>query len=332
LSEFAQPLTPGATGPDAFRQKFDVGTNLVAVIPGTDLADQYVIVGAHYDHVGSDCTGSGPDDNICNGATDNASGVAAALAVARSISLDEEPPRRSTVIALWDAEEDGLLGSAAYLANPLVPLAQTVAYVNFDIQATNISPSLRNVTVLVGAETGGPNLVSAAKAATTASTLDTLMLSLLFGQGRSDHASFVKAGIPAAFFTDATPPCYHTVGDDASIVDYPKLQQQVATADALVRDLANTDALPTYDPNAPGATYEDAVAIHSLLLQAQPDFPRFSAKGQVTAEQFVTDLGAIVDAGPAAFDDAAIGILLTGTIGIVELWSTGECDGFLAQG
>ena len=51
------------------------------------------------------------------------------------------------VIALWDAEEDGLLGSAAYLANPLVPLAQTVAYVNFDIQATNISPSLRNVTV-----------------------------------------------------------------------------------------------------------------------------------------------------------------------------------------
>ncbi len=149
---------PGATGPDAFRQTFDAGTNLVGVIPGSDLADQYVIVGAHYDHLGSDCKGSGPADNICNGATDNASGVAAALAVARSIAGDEQAPRRSVVIALWDAEEDGLLGSAAYLANPLVPLAQTVAYVNFDIQATNISPSLRNVTVLVGAETGGPNL------------------------------------------------------------------------------------------------------------------------------------------------------------------------------
>jgi hypothetical protein len=233
------------------------------------------------------------------------------------------------VIALWDAEEDGLLGSAAYVANPLVPLTQTVAYVNFDIQATNISPALRNLTVLVGAETGGPNLVAAAKAATEESTLDTVMLSLLFGQGRSDHVTFVSAGIPSAFFTDATPPCYHTVGDDASIVDYPKLQQQVATAEALVRDLANTDALPTYDPNAPGATYEDAVAIHSLLLQAQPDFPRFDAEGQVTASQFVADLGAIVDAGPAAFDDAAIGTLLSGTIAIVELWSTGECDGFL---
>ncbi len=329
LAEYAQPLVPGATGPDAFRQRFAVGTNVVGVIPGGDLADQYVVVGAHYDHLGSDCTGSGPADNICNGATDNASGVAVALAVARSIAGDEEAQRRSVVIALWDAEEDGLLGSAAYLSNPPVPLAQTVAYVNFDMQATNISPSLRNVTVLVGAETGGPNLVDSAKAATEASTLDTVMLSLLFGQGRSDHANFVNAGVPSAFVTDATPPCYHTVGDDASIVDYPKLQQQVATADALTRDLLNTDAVPTYDPNAPGATYEDAVAIHDLLLLAQPDFPRFSAADRVVSDQFVADLGVIVDAGPAAFDDAAIGRLLSGTVGIVELWSTGECDGFL---
>jgi Peptidase family M28 len=332
LSAFAQPLTAGATGPDAYRQAFGVGTNLVGIIPGSDLADQYVIVGAHYDHLGSDCTGSGPEDNVCNGATDNATGVTAALAVARSIAGDEQAPRRSVVIALWDAEEDGLLGSAAYLANPLVPLAHTVAYVNFDMQGTNISPALRNVTVLVGAETGGPNLVTAATTAKGASTLDTVMLSLLFGQGRSDHANFVNAGIPSAFFTDATPPCYHTVGDDASIVDYPKLQQQVAAAEVLTRDLMNTDALPAYDPNAPGATYEDAVAIHTILAQAQPDFSRFPAQGQVTANQFLADLGVIVDAGSAAFDDAAIGTLLSGTIGIVELWSTGECDGFLEQG
>ena len=329
LSEFAQPLAPGATGPDAFRQAFGVGTNLVAIIPGSDLADQYVILGAHYDHLGSDCTGTGSADNICNGATDNATGVAAALAVARSIAGDEQPPRRSVVIGLWDAEEDGLLGSAAYLASPLVPLAQTVAYVNFDMQAINISPSLRNLTVLVGAETGGPNLVAAAKAATAASTLDTVMLSLLFGQGRSDHANFVNAGIPSAFFTDATPPCYHTVGDDTSIVDYPKLQQQVLTADALTRDLMNTDALPTYDPNAPGATYDDAVAIHSLLVQAQPDFSRFSDADKAASEQFLADMSVIVDAGPDAFDDAAIGRLLGGTVAIVELLSTGECDGFL---
>ena len=332
LSEFAQPFKADAAGPDAYRQAFGIGTNLLAIIPGSDLADQYVIVGAHYDHLGSDCTFSRPGDTICNGATDNATGVAAALAVGRSIAGDTDPPRRSVIIALWDAEEDGLLGSAAYVTDPVVPLAQTVAYVNFDMQGTNISPSLRNVTVLVGAESGGPNLVAAARAATQASTLDTVMLSQLFGQGRSDYASFVAAGVPIAFFTDATPPCYHTVEDDASIVDYPKLAQQIVTAEALTRDLLSTDAVPAYDPNAAGATYDDAVSVHDLLVTAQPDFPRFSDEDEETANQFVEDLGAIVDAGPDAFDGAAVSALLTGTVSIVTAWATGECDGFLEAG
>ena len=111
--------------PATARQTFDAGTNLLGLIPGHDLADQYVIVGA---------------------------------------------PRRSVIIALWDAEEDGLLGSAAFVANPVVPPAQTVAYVNFDIQGTNISPSLRDLTVLIGAETGGPNLVKFADIGAEAST------------------------------------------------------------------------------------------------------------------------------------------------------------------
>ncbi len=329
VSEFAQPLVPGATGPTAFRQSFGIGTNVLAVIPGGDLADQYVIVGAHYDHLGSDCIGTGSADNICNGASDNASGVAVALAIGKAIAGGDEPRRRSVIIAFWDAEEDGLLGSAAYIASPAVPLDQTVAYVNFDIQGTNISPSLANMTVLVGAETGGINLVNAAATAAEASTLDTVRLSLLFGQGRSDHANFVSAGVPSVFFTDATTPCYHTVGDDASIVDYPKLQQQVANAQALVRDLVSTDTLPAYEPNAPAATYADAESIHGLLVQAQPDFSRFSDADRVVSDQFVADLGAIVDSGPDAFDDRSVGPLLGGTAAIASLWAGGECDGFL---
>ncbi|MEP7203108.1 MAG: M28 family peptidase [Ilumatobacteraceae bacterium] len=331
LSEFAQPAVAGATGPDAYRQAFGAGTNLIGVIPGTDLADQYVIVGAHYDHLGSDCSlsTSEPDDTICNGATDNATGVAAALAVGRSIAVGSAP-RRSVIIALWDAEEDGLLGSAAYAANPIVPLAQTIAYLNFDIQGTDISPSLKNVTVLVGAESGGRNLVNASRAATQASTLDTVMLSLLFGQGRSDYATFVGAGVPTAFFTDATPPCYHTVDDEASIVDYAKLQEQIVTAEALTRDLMNTDSVPTYDAHPTGATYDDAVSIHRLLLQAQPDFPRFSDEDDEVANQFVAALGTIVDEGTDAFDGADVTALLNGTAKIVNAWASGECDGFLA--
>ena len=106
-------------------QPFPGGTNVVAVIPGTDLADEYVVVGAHYDHLGNSCRvppGS-PTDTICNGATDNATGVAAVLPIARSIAAQPTKPRRSVVLALWDSEEDGLLGSLFYVQNPLVPLA-----------------------------------------------------------------------------------------------------------------------------------------------------------------------------------------------------------------
>ncbi len=329
LASFADPLSGDPSDPESYRSVFDAGTNLLAVIPGSDLVDEYIIVGAHYDHIGSDCIGSGAEDSVCNGATDNAAGVAVALAVGRILAGDEAGPRRSVIIALWDAEEDGLLGSAAYLAAPVVPLEQTVAYVNFDIQGTNISPALRNLTVMVGAETGGPNLVAAGEAATLSSLLDTVSLSLLFGQGRSDHANFVTAGIPSVFFTDATPPCYHTVFDDASIVDYPKLEQQIFTAEALTIDLADTDDLPEFVPNTPAATYDDAVTMFDVLTAAQPDFSRFPAADKAIADQFVLDLGVMVDAGPEAFDAADVGVLLGGTVQIVTLWASGECDGFL---
>ena len=329
LQEFAQPVVPDAAGTLGYRQGFDGGTNLLAVIPGSDLADEYVIVGAHYDHLGSDCDGVTDDDHVCNGATDNATGVAAALAIGRSIASDPTPPRRSVVIALWDREEDGLLGSTAYLADPIVPITATVGYVNFDIQGTNISPALRNVTVMVGAETGGATLIEAATRAATSSTLDTVSLSLLFGQGRSDHAVFTAAGVPSVFFTDATPPCYHTVDDELSIVDFPKLAQQEATAEALTRDLATTDVLPVFAPAAPPATYDDALAMLHIATLAVDDFDRFSDADRAAAEQFVVDLQAVVDAGPAAFDDTAVGVLLSGSITLVSAWENGECDGFL---
>ena len=80
-----------------------------------------------------------------------------------------------------------------YVEDPAVPLDQTVGYVNFDIQGVNLLPSLTNATIMVGAETGGPNLVDAAGRAADASPLDTVALSLLFGQGRSDHANLAAA-------------------------------------------------------------------------------------------------------------------------------------------
>jgi hypothetical protein len=328
LSEFAQPLAEGATGPEAYRQELAAGTNLLALIPGSDRADEYVILGAHYDHLGADCRGTGADDGICNGAGDNAAGVAAVLEVGRSLASDDEPPSRSVILALWDAEEDGLLGSTAYVADPVVPLEDTITYLNWDIQGVNLLPSVADVTVMVGAETGGPDLVEAAQAATSASNLQTMPFSLLFGQGRSDHAVFAAAGVPTVFFTDANSGCYHTVQDDTDVIDFDKLGQQILTAEALTRDLVATDAVPSFVADTPPATYSDAESMLTVVRQGQGDLallPDYQAQG----EQFLADLQAIVDAGPAAFDAQATGTLLAGSAALVDALADGECDGFL---
>ncbi len=191
-------LTMGAnsasTGNDAYKQVFTGGTNIVGMIPGTDLADQYVVIGAHYDHLGHACRDLRAGDDICNGATDNAAGVAAVLQLVRAFGYAPQHPRRTIVFAFWDREEDGLRGSMFYAQNPLVPLAQTVAYVNLDIQGANLRPSLRNLSFAVGAETGGARLQQIVQSAIDPGTLDTRELSSVFGQGRSDYVNFIGAG------------------------------------------------------------------------------------------------------------------------------------------
>jgi hypothetical protein len=309
LERFADPAL--GEGTDGYVQPFDLGTNIIALLPGGDLSDEYVIIGAHYDHVGSNCGDVSAADDICNGATDNATGVAAVIEVARSIAA-EGVPRRSVLIALWDAEEDGLVGSGRYVADPIVPLEQTVVYINFDIQGSNLLPSLANSTLLVGAETGGPNLVDAAGLAAEASTLDTLKLSLLFGQGRSDHAVFVDAGVPSVFLSDATNSCYHTVGDELDMVDFGKLDLQLIGATVLLRTLISTDEIPVLDPAAPPTTYDDAVQMLRLVSAAEPDFALLGPEGRASAEQYLVDLRTVVDAGPGSFDDNANAVLLGG--------------------
>ena len=326
LAEFSEPI-PGA---DGYRFPFvDGGVNLIGMIPGGALADEYVVIGAHYDHVGEDCRRIGTGDDICNGATDNATSVAEVLEIGRSIVADGEAPRRSVIIALWDREEDGRFGSIAYVNDPPVPLEDTIAYVNFDNQGSNLRPALADLTIMVGAESGGPNLIEAAQSATEASTLDTRALNLLFGQGRSDHATFAAAEVPTVFFTDATGPCYHTTDDEVAVVDFSKLEQEIATGEALTRDLATTDAVPEFDLDAPGASFSDAESMLGLLEQVESDLGDFSAEDEAATQQYLTDIRAMVDAGEGQFDDAALQTLLGGAVELVEALTHGECDGFL---
>ncbi len=275
LAEFAEPVFPDEEGDDGYLQTYDEGANILAVIPGDELPDAHVMIGAHYDGKGNTCEAANcddveDDDDIYNGANDNAAGVAATLDIARAITADG-PPRRSIVIALWDGEEDGLVGSRHYSDSPAIPPGQTVAYVNFDIQGANLLPSFRNHTILIGAETGGPNLIDSASRATPASTLDTVLLSLLFGEGRSDHTNLIALGVPAVFLTDANNGCYHSPRDDIDAADFTKLDQQIATAEALMRHLVQTDDVPALDPAAPPSTYDDAVELLRVISTAEPD-------------------------------------------------------------
>lgn len=324
LSQFAQPALA-----DGYLQPFTLGSNILGVIPGGDLADEYVVIGAHYDHIGFNCVSADPVDQICNGATDNATGVATVLSIGRAIAA-QGTPRRSVLIALWDAEEDGLVGSAAYVANPAVPIGQTVVYLNFDIQGANLLPSMANFTLTIGAETGGDGLVQATARAVDGSTLEHVVLSSFLFEGRSDHANFAQAGVPSMMLSDATGGCYHTAQDEADIVDYAKLDQQIAVGTALVRELATTDTPPRSDLSAPNIVFADAVALLAFVEPAEADLSLLNPPAAAQVQQFIDDLRTIVDAGADAFDSVAIATVMDGVDQLVESLTEAACQSFVS--
>ncbi|MGH7894792.1 MAG: M28 family metallopeptidase [Candidatus Binatia bacterium] len=322
LRSLGRGLDATQRGSDAFRQRFTAGpitgTNLLAVMRGRELPDEYVIVGAHYDHLGTRsvetgaCSSRGtPGGAVCNGATDNAAGVAAVLAVGRALKRLPTPPRRSIVLALWDAEEDGLAGSLHYVNAPLVPLARTKAYVNFDILGSDLLPSLASTSFAVGGETGGATLQTIVADAVAAERLGTLPVSFIFGQLRSDYASFGSKQIPTVFFSDSTNGCYHTTGDDLAVVDWKKLQAQSRIAFRTVVALAESASPPSYAP-AGGvlATFADAQSLRQVFTTAESDLPLFPSDDQQVLTGIRAAIDAIVQAGPDTFDDADVRTLL----------------------
>ena len=107
-----------------------ISKNVIATLPGLEAADEHFIYMAHWDHLGIDTSLEG--DQIYNGAVDNASGIAALLELAEAFASRKERPRRSVTFLATAAEEQGLLGSAYYGENPIIPLAKTVAGLNID--------------------------------------------------------------------------------------------------------------------------------------------------------------------------------------------------------
>jgi Zn-dependent M28 family amino/carboxypeptidase len=170
--------------------------NVVAVLPGSDpaLANEYVVLMAHLDHIGISDKATG--DKINNGALDNATGTATMLEVARAMAMSPNKPRRSILFAAVTAEEKGLLGSEYLAKNPVVGKGKIVGVVNLDMPVL-----LYDFTDVIafGAEhsTLGPIVRKAAGAMNVALSADPLPQEGLFT--RSDHYRFVREGIPSVF-------------------------------------------------------------------------------------------------------------------------------------
>jgi len=175
--------------------KRQASNNVVGILPGKTRPNEYVLYTAHWDHLGR-CDAAPDGDNICNGAIDNATGVAALVALAEA-HVKAGPPARSIVFLAVTAEESGLLGSKYYAENPIYPLASTVGGVNMD--ALSVAGPSRDM-VIVGA--GKSELEDYVRRAVEAEGR-ILVPEPTPERGyyyRSDHFSFARQGVPMAYF------------------------------------------------------------------------------------------------------------------------------------
>jgi Zn-dependent M28 family amino/carboxypeptidase len=174
--------------------KKSISYNFIATLPGQKKADEHILYSAHWDHLGTDLTKKG--DQIYNGARDNATGTAALIEVAEAFAKLANTPERSITFLAVTAEEQGLLGSKFYAANPVIPTAKTVANINMD--ALNVNGKSKDVAVYGLGQ----------------SELDNFLTQAAIKQGRkisgdprpaagiyyrSDHFAFANVGIPALY-------------------------------------------------------------------------------------------------------------------------------------
>jgi Zn-dependent M28 family amino/carboxypeptidase len=164
------------------------------VLPGSARPDEYVILMAHWDHLGMDPSLEG--DSIYNGAQDNATGTAGLLVLAEAFAAAEPAPERSLLFLAVTAEEQGLLGSAHYVENPLVPLDRTVAAINMDVM--NVYGPMRDITIIgLGQSELDEYVAAAAEAQDRRIRPDPNPSAGSYY--RSDHFNFAKVGVPALY-------------------------------------------------------------------------------------------------------------------------------------
>jgi len=242
--------------------------NVVAVFEGSDpnLKNEYVALGAHYDHLGIGAPVKG--DAIYNGADDDGSGTTALLSIAEALAKATIRPKRS-VLFVWHAgEEKGLWGSRYFTNYPTIPLGKVVAQLNIDMigrskTAGDTNPKNRELT--------GPNEVyvigsrmMSTELGELSETVNKSYLNLTFNYlyddpkdpnrffFRSDHYNYAVKGIPIIFYFDGVHEDYHQPGDSADKIDYQKMERIARTVYMTLWEIADRPMRLKVDKKLPG--------------------------------------------------------------------------------
>ena len=221
LASFSFELDRKVSARVTLKFEKETATNVVGFIEGSDpiLNKEYIIIGAHYDHLGYGGHMSGslnPDSmQIHNGADDNASGIAGILELSHKLMTNKKLLGRSIIAICFDAEEKGLLGSKFYTQTPTKDLEQTAIMINMDMIGR-----LNEKPITVGGVGSAKTLSETIEVVQKNHTLkiDKNISGMDFG--RSDHASFYREDIPVLFFFTGAHQDYHKPSDDWDKIDY----------------------------------------------------------------------------------------------------------------
>ena len=269
-----------------------IDNNVLAKLSPTNPTDdsEYIIVGGHYDHIGFGEVGSlakGKERNkIHNGADDNASGTAVVLKLAEMFSADHknhpEKFKRGLIFALWSGEELGLIGSTHFVNDPVLPLEDVAAYVNFDMVGR-----LRDKLVLQGI--GSSPMWT--KVIEKRNVLVGLNLSLKADPYMpTDVMAFYPKNVPVLSFFTGLHKDYNRPSDDPETLNYAGMERITSLAYGMVSDLISADARPEYVRVERNAPEQGSRASMRAYLGTIPDY---------TTEDSGVKLSGVVGGGPA---------------------------------
>ena len=246
--------------------------NVVMVLPGEDpvLKNEYVVLGAHFDHLGMGGKGSSSRRQdtvgVHHGADDNASGVAMILELVQKLAATPKSHKRTIVVATFSGEEMGLLGSKQFVDNAAIDLKKVNAMVNFDMVGRLNDKSELQI--------GGVGTAAPLKKLAY-SDCDTTVFKLALteeGYGPSDHASFYGKNIPVIYLTSGAHLDYHTPADTWDKINYQGMVKISDVAYKLVSDVANMDTKLVFTESGPKEQVSRGTRKKGATLGIMPDF------------------------------------------------------------